>query len=295
MRGLSSRTAVVFLQGTVRTLSTRRKSVLRPARSLLESIATSVRGIGADVHPRPVFILGNQKSGTSPIAGLLSKLTGLSLTMDIRREIQSPQVEQVRHGELAFQAFVKRNKLDFSRPLIKEPNLTFVYGELTKAFPDSPILFVYRDPRDNIRSILNRVHATGDQESLTEAQLRDMTVGWRRVFQGEPIGQKGDHFVETLAYRWDAAAKLLIDNEAHVESVRFENFLRDKAGEIARLAEVLGLPVLHDIAEHVDYPFQPPGDRSVTWQSFFGQDNLGRVEQICSRSMERLGYDIVGR
>ena len=258
-------------------------------------MAASVRAIGADIHPRPVFILGNQKSGTSPIAGLLSKLTGLPLTMDIRREIERPQIERVRHGDLTFQAFVKRNKLDFSRPLIKEPNLTFVYDELTEAFPDSLIVFVYRDPRDNIRSILNRVDATGDQENLTEVQLRDMTAGWRRVFQGEPIGRKGDHFVETLAYRWEAAAKLLIDNEAHVKSVRFEDFLRDKVGEITRLAEVLGLPVLHDIAEHVDFPFQPPGDRSVTWQSFFGQDNLGRIERICGRSMERLGYDIAGR
>ncbi|MGD8415370.1 MAG: sulfotransferase, partial [Candidatus Latescibacterota bacterium] len=259
-------------------------------RLLLESVTTRLRSIGAEVHTRPVFILGNQKSGTSPVAGLLSKLTGLPLTMDIRREIEAPEVERICRGELTLEAFIARNKLDFSRPLVKEPNLTFIYNQLVDAFPDSPIVFVYRDPRDNIRSILNRVGAVGSQDEFTEAQLSHMTVGWRRIFAGEPIGKKGDHFVETLAYRWSAAAQILVDNEPRVCPVRFEDFLHDKSGAITRLAGTLGLPASHDIAEHVDHPFQPPGDRSVSWLDFFGPENLSRVERICGAGMDQLGY-----
>jgi hypothetical protein len=262
----------------------------RPVRLLLEDIKSGLQAMGADVNSRPVFVLGNQKSGTSPIAGLLAKLTGLSLTMDIRREIERPEIERVRRGEMPFPDYVKKNKLSFSREIVKEPNLTFVYGQLAEVFPDAKYVFVYRDPRENIRSILNRVRAGGDQDALTAEQVRDMTVGWRRIFDGEPVGMRGEHFVETLARRWDAAARVLIDNEGRMIPLRFEDFLQDKDGEIRRLANALALPAKHDIAVHVDFPFQPPGERGVKWLDFFGEKHLKRIEGICGESMARLGY-----
>ena len=249
-----------------------------------------MQGIGADVHPRPVFVLGNQKSGTSPVAGLLAKLTGLPLTMDIRREIERPEIERVKRGEMSLPDFVRRNKLSFSRAIIKEPNLTFVYDQVAGAFPGAKFVLVYRDPRENIRSILNRVHVAGDQEALTQRQVGEMTVGWQRIFAGEPVGRTGSTFVETLAHRWNAAAGVLIDNEGHLFPVRFEDFLSDKAGEIRRLAGALDVPAKNDIAAHVDFPFQPPGDRGVGWLDFFGQKNLERIESVCGEAMSRLGY-----
>jgi hypothetical protein len=271
-------------------LNPRRKSLLRPLRSIYRDVKTGLLSLRCGVHPNPIFILGNQKSGTSPIAGLLARWTELSLTMDIRREIEHPGIEHVRRGELALSEFVQRNKLDFSRAIIKEPNLTFIYDALFESFGDAKYVFVYRDPRDNIRSILNRIGATGRQERLTAAQQRDMTLGWRRVFEGEPLGHKGGNFIETLAIRWNYAARILLENKNQFRTVRFEDFLSDKAGEIARLAGELGLAEKHDITDYVDYPFQPPGDRSVGWVDFFGMINLKRIEDICSDSMEQLDY-----
>jgi hypothetical protein len=117
-----------------------------------------------------------------------------------------------------------------------------------------------------------------------------MTIGWQRIFDGEPVGKMGDHFVETLACRWDAAARILIENEGRMIPVRFEDFLQDKIGEIKRLAHTLGLPETSDISALVDFPFQPPGDRGVAWLDFFGEKNLQRIESICAKSMARLGY-----
>ena len=271
-------------------MSGRRKSITRPVRLLFEDFKAGVQGWRAEISSRPIFVLGNQKSGTSPIAGLLARFTGLPLTMDIRREIERPEIELVRRGEMTLPDFVQRNRLSFSRVIIKEPNLTFVFKALAETFPEARFVFVYRDPRENIRSILNRVRATGDQEALTDEQLREMTVGWRHIFAGEPVGKAGDHFVETLAFRWDAAAQVLFDNESRMTQVRFEDFLRDKIGTIRGLASALDLPEENDIAAHVDFPFQPPGDRGVEWLDFFGDKNLHRIESVCGESMARLGY-----
>jgi hypothetical protein len=264
--------------------------VTRPIRRFLETAKTSLRGIGAEIHPSPIFILGNQKSGTSAIAGLLSRLTGLALTMDIKREVEHPEIERVRRGELSLSRFIERNKLGFSRPIIKEPNLTFVYDQLKDAFAEATFVFVYRDPRENIRSILNRIGATGVQEQLSDDQVYEMTPGWRRVFEGQPPGIIGEDFIDTLARRWDVAARIVIENEPDLYPVRFEDFLEDKMGVITRLARTLGLSEAHEIAEYLDYPFQPQGIRGVSWSEFYSREHLDCIERVCGESMERLGY-----
>jgi hypothetical protein len=38
----------------------------------------------AEVNPRPVIILGNQKAGTSAITNLLAEMTGQSVSQDFR-------------------------------------------------------------------------------------------------------------------------------------------------------------------------------------------------------------------
>ena len=38
----------------------------------------------------PIFLLGNQKSGTTAIAALLAEATDLSVTLDFTRAINSP-------------------------------------------------------------------------------------------------------------------------------------------------------------------------------------------------------------
>ena len=272
-------------------MNKRKKSLTRQLRSIYETVKMGLLGLRSEVHSHPIFILGNQKSGTSPIAGLLAKLTGLPLAMDIRREIEHPAIEFVRRGELALSEFIRRNKLDFSKPIIKEPNLTFIYSALAGSFPTAKFVFVYRDPRDNIRSILNRINATGSQAVLTDEQERNMTAGWRRVFEGEPLGRKGEDYIETLALRWDCVSQILLEIKSQFYPVRFEDFLQDKAGAISRLAGELGLAEMHDITDHVDHPFQPAGDRSVRWIDFFGKINLKRIETICGGSMARLSYD----
>lgn len=211
------------------------------------------------VNPRPVLILGNQKSGTTAIAALLGHLTRLSTTLDLGREIKDPTYDRVTRGELTFEQLIQRNKLDFSRRIVKEPHLTMFYAELLRCFPDAPIVFVVRDPRDNIRSILNRLNLPGNAGRLSEEDGARIKRVWHLVLDNRWLGIEGSDYIEQLAGRWRRAAEIYLANQQRMILVRYEDFLRDKPGIMQRLAESLGLKAVADISEMVDVQFQPRG------------------------------------
>ncbi len=254
----------------------------------------AVGGALRSVHPRPVFVLGNQKSGTTAIAALLGQMTGLPATLDLRREIDDPCYELLRNGTTSFEDFVRRNRLDFSRLLLKEPSLTVFYDELMGRFPESRVVFVMRDPRDNIRSILNRLNLPGDLRELDAERLRRVPRAWQHVIDGRWLGLKGNHYVDMLAERWNLISGIHLTHCKSVVSIRYEDFVADKVGEIGRLADALGLARERDISDHVDVAFQPRGDRGVRWETFFGLDNLSRIERVCGERMPAEGYRPTG-
>ena len=257
---------------------------------LMKRIGVALQSAACRVNPRPVLVLGNQKSGTTVIAAAFARLTGLTVTLDLLREVAAPTFHRIRAGELTFDRFVRRNKLDFSRQVIKEGNLTLFYPELKAYFPDSPMVFVLRDPRDNIRSILNRLQLPGDLPDLREEHLSTINEAWRLVLDNRWLGVEAEHYIDQLAARWCLTAQTYLDHAEDFVLIRYEDFLADKVGRIHRLAHELRLPPVNDIADMVDMQFQPRGDRGVLWDDFFGRDNLGRIHRICGATMERLGY-----
>ncbi|NEP45581.1 MAG: hypothetical protein F6K35_42755, partial [Okeania sp. SIO2H7] len=142
------------------------KSPYYKLREFKNSIVFELQTRTAKINPQPILVLGNQKSGTSAIAALLAEMTDLSVTIDLRKEIPNPTYDKIIKGELTFSEFVQLNKLDFSRDIVKEPNLTLLDRELAEYFPNSDFVFVIRDPRDNIRSILNRLQLPGNLTKL---------------------------------------------------------------------------------------------------------------------------------
>ncbi|MEE9268781.1 MAG: sulfotransferase [Candidatus Krumholzibacteria bacterium] len=266
------------------------KSLASGVHAALTRLKTSVQTLGATVHPNPLLMLGNQKSGTTAIAALLSEMTAIPATLDLQKEMKDPAIDRVKSGAMSFDDFVRRNKLDFSRPIIKEPSLTLFYDELAAYFPRSRFVMVIRDPRDNIRSILNRIDMPGNLEAMDPARLAGLTRAWQLILDNRWLGLEGEHYIDMLAHRWNYTTDLYLRHRQRSLLVRYETFLQDKAGEIARLAGALAMPVLHDISHRVDVQFQPAGDRNVRWVDFYGQDHLTRIESICGDRMAEFGY-----
>jgi hypothetical protein len=262
----------------------------RKVYSLLAHTTFALRKPFCRVSERPIIILGNQKSGTTAIAALLARMTGTSVTLDLTLEVLRPSWEKLRSGSLSFSRFIDRNKLSFSRKIIKEPGLTLFFDELVGQFPDARFVFIVRDPRDNIRSILDRLHIPGNVPRLEPGHWAEIPHVWQPVLDGRWLELHGENFIDMLALRWNLLADTYLNNPEKMHLVRYEDFRSSKVAVIADLAETLGLERFYDIGNLVDKPFQPPGNAGVAWETYFGSENLERINHTCRTRMDRFGY-----
>lgn len=245
------------------------------------------------ICPDPVFVLGNQKSGTSAIAALLASHCGLKATIDLRREIGEQLLHQVRSGRSTIDELIERNAADFSSPIIKHPNLTFVYPQLRERFPSASFVFVVRDPHQNIRSILDRLGLPGDRTRLEPEEWSGLTEAWRLILSGDGVDRPRPSHIDALAERWNLAAACYLANPADMALIRYEDFMADKAGSIGRLAASMGMTGTVDIAHLVDRQFQPAGvNRGVEPLDFFGPEVFSRISELCAAAMVALGYGV---
>jgi hypothetical protein len=249
----------------------------------------AVRSRLSTVNNAPIVVLGNQKTGTTAIAALLAEQTGRSATLDLL-EMSAGDERDMHQRPEGLEQFVATHKLEFSRDLIKEPRLTFLYPQLLDRFPHAQYVFVVRDPRDNIRSILNRLELPGQLDQLNKSHWRDVSPEWKLVLDGSWMGLDGRNYIDMLAARWNRAASTYLDHADACCLVRFEDFLESKEATITNLTTRLGLQPTNDISDKVDVQYQPRGDRAISWETFFGASNLQCIEDRCAHLMEPLGY-----
>jgi hypothetical protein len=246
-------------------------------------------------HPSPIFLIGAPKSGTTAIARLLASATGLPVSDDMLHRLPDPtERDRLYSGSLHMDAFVREHAAEFAAPLIKEPHFTFFVPALRACSPRARFVFIVRDPREQVRSVLNRLGLPGDAPAVTPEQLAAFDAprlrGWRMQLEGRLPPVPGDDHVQRLAHRWNLAADACLGGPAPMIVVRYEDFVRDKAVAIEDLARQLGLAPRHSIAAVVDKPFQPRGDRCTALERFFGQARLQAITTICRDRMVHFGY-----
>jgi hypothetical protein len=233
-----------------------------------------------------LFVLGVQKSGTTAIASLLAKLTGRTLSSDFTH--LDPPAERTRFfdRDLPFDEFVAGHRAELGRDIVKDPNLSFFVAELRVAFPASRVVFISRDPREQIRSLLDWMELPGDRDELDAEPLAE---NMRMLLEGRWPRVEGRNYVDRLAARWRLAADAYLAHREQVELIRYEDFVRDKAGELAALARRVGLEPVNDVGGEVDTQFQPRG-RPRPWPEVYGLRNLRLIEEACAAQMAALGY-----
>ena len=242
------------------------------------------------LHPNPLFVFGNQKSGTSVIAALIGACTDLPVSLDFPREMRHSRVPDVHAGRMSLQAFIRRNRQSFSRPVIKEPSITFLADRLLGEYPQSQAIFVIRHPFENIRSILDRLDIPGDLSSLEGVDLREVNRTWMTVLDNRWQGVEGEHYIGQLAGRWLEAARICQRLIPRIHVVRYEDFERNKVPVIHDLVRKVGFEPLKSIDHLVDVQYQPAGRRGRSPRSVFGS-NLDLIDETCWPLASEFGYE----
>lgn len=263
----------------------------RKVKHILKTIEVRLGNQFNKVNDNPIIIFGNQKSGTSAIAHLLAEYSGLNKTIDIP-PMWPPTGIQLIKGEKEFSSFVKENKYYFSKELIKEPLFTFIYDSVINVFPNARYIHVVRDPRDNIRSLLNGRRIPGNLEKLDLSKVKvkgitlvgDKSLWWKN--------EEGFNYISQQALRWNETVESYLKHQDKCILVKYEDFVNDKENVIEELAISLKIKKKKDIESILNKQFQPKGNRNISWEDFFEKKNLSKIEKICGETLIKLGYKL---
>ena len=237
----------------------------------------------------PVFILGNQKSGTTIIANLIAQATKKSLTSDFKSAIKNSSLQlELDFNLLSFNDFVQRYRYEFSKDLIKEPFLSYYIPQLIETFPKAKFILIVRNPFQNIRSILNRLEIPGDLENINFNDYDEIkkTPVWKLALQSNMFGLKSSNYIESMANRWNYVVNSYLSNSNNIVIVKYEEFLQNKADFIQRLIKDINLDYVQDIKYKTEIQYQKKGNSDVDLSKFFG-DNYKKIERICKTNMNR--------
>jgi len=192
--------------------------------------------------------------------------------------------------------FIRKAKYYFSTDIVKDPSLTLLHKELSSIFPKSQYVFIIRDPRQNIRSILNRLRIPGNLNDLSETEwnnLENKLQNWHIVVEGSLSGHKGNSYIENLALRWCKFFDIYDKNREKMILIRYEDFNQNKVSTVQDLAKKLNLQTTGMTKYIKDRQFQPKGNSNIDLLEFFGDKNLSKIEDICGEKMINIGYSLI--
>ena len=241
-----------------------------------------------------VIVAGMPKSGTTAIAQLLASATGSGFCNDPFYQLDSKGVkfrDDLFNNHITLDFLMRRyRKIFFSGSIIKDPNFPFFIGEIKQLLPEARFVSIIRDPRDNIRSVLDRLMLPGKPSEIDLDRI-NISPTWRNVLMGENPYIPGKDYIEVLARRWRISAESFLKYQESCIGIRYEDFKLNKAKSIAVLAEKLGYKKLYEIDHLVNVQFQMRGNPDVHWGEFFGNSSLRVIENITYPVMREFGYE----
>ena len=129
------------------------------------------------------------------------------------------------------------------RLLEKTPKNALRVPFLLEVFPDAQFIFLQRDARTNLSSMMEAWRGKG---WVTYRQLPGWPGPWSLLLPPGYERLQGKPLEEVVAYQWRVANETILDDLADLPrerwtSVRYESLLADPRAEIARILEFAGL------------------------------------------------------
>ncbi|WP_157995536.1 sulfotransferase [Peristeroidobacter soli] len=151
------------------------------------------------------------------------------------------------------------------RFLEKTPKNSLRIPFFNHIFPDARFVFLWRDPRENISSIME-AWRSGNWRTYPKLEGFDgpwsmlLPPGWRAM-NGRPLA-------EIAAWQWERTNARILDDLQALSSERwaaleYDELLRNPVGAIGKLCDFLRMPVDSALAQRLSAP-QPPSRYTLT-------------------------------
>jgi LPS sulfotransferase NodH len=142
------------------------------------------------------------------------------------------------------------------RFLEKTPKNVLRIPFFDRIFPDACYIFLWRDPRDNISSI---IEAWRSGQWKTYNGLPGFDGPWSLLLPPGWRGLNGRPLQEIAAFQWESANRIALDDLAGLPRerwlpVRYEDLCADPTATIRRICEFAGIEVDRALAQHVAAP-----------------------------------------
>jgi len=142
------------------------------------------------------------------------------------------------------------------RLLEKTPKNALRVPFLLEVFPDAQFIFLQRDPRANLSSMMQAWRAKG---WITYRQLPGWPGPWSLLLPPGYERLQGRPLEEVVAFQWRVANETILDDLADLPrerwtTVRYEAFVADPRAEIAKLLEFAGLPMDARLEDYLARP-----------------------------------------
>jgi hypothetical protein len=172
-------------------------------------------------------------------------------------------------------------------PLVKVPGFATVLPQLQHAMVGRfRALYVVRDPRDNVASLLERL----DKKPQNTNNHLFTDVQW--------LGVTATERTAALAWRWRSyleIAQAYQCAQGAIEFVRYETFLADKSVLLDKIASKLQIPFERErVMPYLDMQFKKSWDQRIAgaerWRSELNPIQIETINEICGPLMEQWGY-----
>jgi hypothetical protein len=142
------------------------------------------------------------------------------------------------------------------RLLEKTPKNALRVPFLLEVFPDAQFIFLHREPRANLSSMMQAWRGKG---WVTYRGLPGWPGPWSLLLPPGYERLQGRPLEEVVAYQWRIANETILDDLADLPrerwtAVRYEAFLADPRAEVGRLLDFAGLAMDDRLAEYLAKP-----------------------------------------
>jgi len=143
-----------------------------------------------------------------------------------------------------------------ARLLEKTPKNALRVPFLLQVFPDARFVFLHRDPRANLSSMMEAWRSGG---WVTYRHLPGWDGDWSLLLPPEYTKLRGRPLEEIVACQWQAANETILNDLERLPrerwtTIRYEDLVRDPRSEITRLLDFAGLDMDARISAYVSKP-----------------------------------------